>query len=359
MQTINICFITQIYDDKDPYRSNVVEWIKKISLNSKVNNVHILTRYKSEHAFDNKCSISSIQSRFKLIRLIKFYIEIFKQVSRNSIIFIHMGGPYSVNLFLFKLFFNTKVYQWWAHPIIGLSTRLGFFLSVDKLFTCTESSFPIKSNKKVVIGHGVNIKRFPLRNKSKSFKNSLVTASRLTYRKNIHKMINLIHFMHENNMGDIFLTIYGSPLSYKDDLYEKYLNEIIKNTNLDKFIRILPAIEHSKLHSFYENHNLYLNFSETALDKSVLEAMSTGIPILSCNECLAEIIKDEKMIKLNTFNRNEDLAVIAEKVKILINLDNLEFDKYKIKSHELIKSEHSIEKLTNTIINKIHKETYS
>ena len=57
------------------------------------------------------------------------------------------------------------------------------------------------------------------------------------------------------------------------------------------------------------------------------------------------------MIKLNTFKRNEDLAVIAEKVKILINLDNEEFDKYKIKSHELIKSEHSIEKLTNTIIN--------
>ena len=147
MQTINICFITQIYDDKDPYRSNVVEWIKKISLNSKVNNVHILTRYKSEHAVDDKCSISSIQSRFKLIRLIKFYIEIFKQVTRNSIIFIHMGGPYSVNLFLFKLFFKTKVYQWWAHPIIGISTRLGFFLSVDKLTPPNPPRMTLKNDR--------------------------------------------------------------------------------------------------------------------------------------------------------------------------------------------------------------------
>ena len=68
MKPINICFITQIYDEKDPYRSNVVEWIKYISLNSNVNNVHILTRYKSKSFVGKKCSISSIENRFKLIK---------------------------------------------------------------------------------------------------------------------------------------------------------------------------------------------------------------------------------------------------------------------------------------------------
>ena len=92
MKPINICFITQIYDEKDPYRSNVVEWIKNISLNSNVKNVHILTRYKSKSITSKKCSISSIENRFKLVRLILFYIEVLKQVSRKSVIFIHMGS---------------------------------------------------------------------------------------------------------------------------------------------------------------------------------------------------------------------------------------------------------------------------
>tara|TARA_A100001035_G_scaffold167232_1_gene132514 strand:+ start:2406 stop:3482 length:1077 start_codon:yes stop_codon:yes gene_type:complete len=353
MKPINICFITQIYNENDPYRSNVVEWIRNISLNSNVNHVHVLTRYKSKSIVGNKCTISSIENRFKLVSLILFYIEILKQVSRKSIIFIHMGGPYAINLVLFKIFFKTKVYQWWAHPVIGISTRLGFYLTVDKLFTCTEKSFPIASTKKIVVGHGVNIKKFPIRNETKPNKKALVTASRLTYRKNIHKMINLIEFMHEKNMSDISLHIYGSPLNYKDKLYEEYLNLLIEKSNLQNHIKIYEAVDHSDLNKYYKKYNLYLNFSETALDKSVLEAMSTGIPILSCNECVEEIIDDENLKNLITFNKSDNLSLISDKVSRLINFSREEFDEYAFKSNQFIKNNHSIENLINSIVENI------
>ena len=100
-----------------------------------------------------------------------------------------MGGPYAVNLILFKLLFKTKVYQWWAHPVIGISTKWGFYFTVDKLFTSTKSGFPIESEKKLVIGQGINIKKFPKRENPQPRKKSLVTSSRISSRKNIHKMI--------------------------------------------------------------------------------------------------------------------------------------------------------------------------
>ena len=65
MKKLNICFITQKYDEDDPYRSNVVEWINKISQNKKVDNVHILTRYKSNITKLGNCSFSNIQSKNK------------------------------------------------------------------------------------------------------------------------------------------------------------------------------------------------------------------------------------------------------------------------------------------------------
>ncbi len=356
MEPINICFITQIYNENDPYRSNVVEWIRNISLNSNVNHLHILTRYKSESIVGKKCSISSIQSRFKLVRLILFYIEIFKQVSRKSIIFIHMGGPYAINLVLFKIFFKTKVYQWWAHPVIGISTKFGFYCTVDKLFTSTKSGFPIDSEKKLVIGQGINIKKFPKRNKSKPRKKSLVTSSRITSRKNIHKMINVIDFMKKNKFNDINLSIYGSPITHKDKLYAKYLNELIKKFKLENNIRIFEAVDHGQLNKCYEKHNIYLNFSETALDKSVLEAMSTGIPILSCNECFMEIIDNFYLKDLITFNSFDKVEQIVEKIYILLNFTNDEFDEYVLRSNQFISENHSIEKLTNSILKNIFND---
>ena len=353
MKPINICFITQIYDEDDPYRSNVVEWIRNISCNSKVNHLHIITKYKSKRKVGNKCSISTIQHRFKFVSLILFYREIFKQVSKKSIIFIHMGGPYGINLFLFKLFFNTKVYQWWAHPVISASTKIGFYLTIDKLFTCSESSFPINSKKKLVIGHGVNINRFSLRKNLKPSNKSLVTASRLTSRKNIHKMINLVQYINENNSSKINLDIYGSPLSYKDKLYEEYLIKLINKGNLENNIRIFQAVSHFELKNCYEKYNIYLNFSETALDKSVLEAMSTGIPILSCNPCFREIIYDDDLQELITFNSFDNINVISSKINKLLNLSVDEFDKYAKRTSQYIKLNHSIERLTTSIVDTI------
>ena len=52
-----------------------------------------------------------------------------------------MGGPYALNLVLFKIFFKTKVYQWWAHPVIGISTKWGFYLTVDKLLLLLKVDF--------------------------------------------------------------------------------------------------------------------------------------------------------------------------------------------------------------------------
>tara|TARA_Y100000589_G_scaffold313221_1_gene334325 strand:+ start:1507 stop:2613 length:1107 start_codon:yes stop_codon:yes gene_type:complete len=364
MKAINIFFITQIYDENDPYRSNVVEWIRQISINPKVDHIHILTRYKSNSIPSNNCSISNIQSKFKIIRFLKFYFEILKQIPKNSIIFIHMGGPYAINLFLFKILFRLKVYQWWAHPVLSISNRLGFYLTINKLFTCTESSFPINSPKKNIIGHGVDLNKFPLylsKNLNltiNSNKKSLVTSSRLTFRKNIHKMINLIDFMNGRSRDNIQLIIYGSPLNKNDILYQNYLNELINRSNLCEFVKIFPAVDHSKLHSYYKSHNVYLNFSDTALDKSLLEAMSTGIPVLSCNKCLAETIEDKKFLKLMYFDKKDNLSVLSDKVKRFINLSEEELEEYKIKSHNIIKSKHSIEKLTNTIVNNIYDDIY-
>ena len=159
-------------------------------------------------------------------------------------------------------------------------------------------------------------------------------------------------------MNDINLTIYGSPITYQDKLYAKYLNELIKKLNLENSIRIFEAVDHSELNKCYEKHNIYLNFSETALDKSVLEAMSTSIPILSCNECFMEIIDDFYYKDLVTFDRFDKIEKIVDKIIVLLKFTNEEFDKYVLKSYQFIDKNHSIKKLTNSILKNIFKDIY-
>ena len=356
MGKLNICFITQKYDESDPYRSNVVEWIRELSLNKKVNNIHIITRKKSSKNRIKKGTISSIDSKSKIKSLILFYIEIFKQLPKKPIIFIHMGGPYAINLFLFKLFFRLKIYQWWAHPKISHVTRIGFYVTLDKLFTCSENSFPINSKKKIVLGHGINIKRFPLRKGNKSRTNFLVTASRLTSRKNIDKMIYLTKYLNDINNKKVFLKIYGSPLSKYDLKYKNRLIRLINKLKLNKLVEILPAVDHRKLHLIYKDKNIYLNFSNTAVDKAILEAMSTGIPVLSCNPCLKEIIDNHEFRDLIMFNQNDSIREIANKANIFFKQTEDQYKEYKLKSHNIIKSNHTIKNLMSKIVDHIDQE---
>lgn len=351
MKGKNVCFITQKFDDTDPFRANVIEWIRILSNSKKIKKLHILTRSKLSSSCNfNKCSISSIYSRNKIISLFYFYREVFKHSEKNSIIFIHQGGPYAINLILFKILFGVKVFQWKAHPIISPLTFLGFKLVVEKLFTCTKNSFPIKSSKKLIIGHGIDLKRFPIRKNFQLKKEKkLVTTSRITSRKNIHEMILLVKKISESYPEKIYLTIIGKPMTKRDYIYLKYLNELILSQNLSKNVEIKEPIAHKELHEELTKYNIYLNFSETALDKAVLEAMSVGIPIFSSNECLRESLNNSELKELMLFQKNEDETKIIEKITKILNFDNKNYEYYASLLNEFVKNNHSIESLVCNI----------
>ncbi len=351
MEGKNICFITQKFDHNDPFRANVIEWIRILSNSKKIKKLHILTRSKNYSSCDfNNCSISSIYSRNKIISLFYFYREIFKHSEKNSIIFIHQGGPYAINLIIFKILFGVKVFQWKAHPVIGPLTFLGFKFVVDKLFTCTNNSFPIKSSKKLVIGHGIDLKRFPIR---KSFhvkkEKKLVTTSRISSRKNIHEMILLVKKINEYYPEEVSLTIFGQPMTKRDNLYLEYLNHLILCQNLSKTVEIKEPIAHKELHKELSKYNIYLNFSETALDKAVLEAMSIGLPILSNNECLRESLTNSELKESMLFQKNEDENKIIEKLTNILNFDNKNYEYYSSLLSAFVKNNHSIESLVRNI----------
>jgi hypothetical protein len=79
-------------------------------------------------------------------------------------VFFHMGAIYNILAFPFFLIrksFNTKFYWWKAHGHINWVGRLAL-RCVDRVYTSTESGFPIATKKRVVVGQAIDTTLFTL-----------------------------------------------------------------------------------------------------------------------------------------------------------------------------------------------------
>ena len=130
------------------------------------------------------------------------------------------------------------------------------------------------------------------------------------------------------------IKIAGVPILESDKKYFEKLKSIVKEKKLDDKIKFIGPVSYKDITEFYQSGDLFVNFSNTgSMDKAVLEAMASGIEVLTSNEAFAEILYGEifmeknpekiaqKIIKMA--NNNTKTSGLAEYVRDNHNLDNL------------------------------------
>ena len=264
----------------------------------------------------------------KLKYIFNFYQYIRQERNNYDAVFVHMNPEYILLGGLFWRIFKKKISLWYAHGTVTWRVWAAKFFS-HIIFTSSKSGFRLSSPKLIIIGQGIDTDLFrPNLEKKVDTKLRIISVGRIAPIKHYEQIIEAAIILNNKNIP-FEITIAGQPLIAKDQEYFKSLQKQVARNNLNSKIHFIGPIPFNKVADLYRNYDLFINASDTgSLDKAVLEAMASGLIILTANEAYKDIIPPQCFI-------SHDPKEIAASIIQAANGEKISMREYVIKNHGL------------------------
>ena len=134
----------------------------------------------------------------------------------------------------------------------------------------------------------------------------------------------------------------------KDEKYFEQLKQMVKDKKLESRVNFVGPIPNKDIINYYQEADLFIHASQTgSLDKVVLEAMACGLPVISCNDA----IKNDLLNKYPDLVYSKgDSQALAKSIERVVNTSEEKRLELGQELRNIVKNNHSLEKLIETII---------
>src|SRR3989344_189008 len=347
---MKLLIVTQKIDQSDQLLGFFLSWIEKLA--QKFEKVSVVCLEKREFSLPDNVTVFSLGKERgfkKLKQFFNFYFLIYKLRKEYQAVLVHMNPIWVVLGGLCWRLMDKKNYLWYNSGGVTFKLKLAEKLT-HVILTASQESFRVPSKKVIVTGHGIDTNFFgpktDYRPLTIDYRLKILTVGRIAPVKNYETLIEAAKILAERQLP-FEVTIIGEAPRLEDKKYELEIRNKIKEFGLENYFKFLGKIEHSNLLSFYQSHNLFVHLSKTgSLDKSLLEAMASGIKVLSSNDWSRNNLPPEL-----TFNENDPLELV-NKIQSASQTDFREqLRNYVVKNHNL---DSLIEKISKII----HEKNY-
>lgn len=291
---MKLLITTQVVDKNDPILGFFHGWLlefaqhfERIDIICLREGVHELPAHVYVHSLGKEHGENNLKY---LVRFYYFFSKVFLGI-KVEYVFFHMGAIYNIlalPFFLLRKIFNTKFYWWKAHGHINWVGRLAL-VCVDRVYTSTESGFPIATRKRVVVGQAIDTNLFTPENSSDNVRspNEIIFVGRITPIKRIEDLIHTVAILHERGVPAT-CTIVGPVV---DEVYYAKMQKLSESLQLTSSITFAGTRTQEELVSLYHRATFFLNTSVTqSMDKVVLEAILSGCIPVTGNRAFREML---------------------------------------------------------------------
>lgn len=209
--------------------------------------------------------------------------------------FFHMNMEWAYRLSGCLRRFKIPTLLWYAHGAVTWRLRLAH-RCVDRVVTSSVDGFRIVSSKRRIIGQGIDTQLFCLREGGRP-RRDLVAVGRISRRKRIDLMLQVMAELRRlRPTENIRLIIVGVPLTRDDRRYAKMLRRQAADLNIDERVTFAGSLPLNELPAVYQSARLQLHLSQTgSMDKSVLEGLACGCPVLTTSKAFRSLFKNETL----------------------------------------------------------------
>ena len=331
-------------------------WIEKFA--EKFEQLVVICLQKGEHNLPKNVKVYSLGKEkleignwkleiFKKLKYIfNFYRYIWQERKNYDTVFVHMNPIYVILGGLFWKLRHKKISLWYAHGHADWRLKLAERIA-NIIFTSTKEGFRIKSRKVKIIGQGIDVEKFKPIAKKENRVFKIISIGRISPSKDYETLIKAIKELEELNDNNLEVKIIGGPSLSEDEVYLKELKELIKRKRLGQILRFIGPRPNRDVIEFFQTADLFVSMGLTgSLDKVLLETMACGLPVLTCNEALENVL--EKYSEVLMYPK-KDFKALAKKIEFFIKLDNKNKEALSKDLRQIVVENHSL----NDLIKKI------
>jgi glycosyltransferase involved in cell wall biosynthesis len=344
---LRIVFISQAVDCDDPVLPHTVRWIEALARKPSVDHAAVLALRTGRYELPANVDVYRFGRSNRLATLAAFYRGVVRSLRRRpDVFFVHQGGPYPLLLLPFKRFSRIPIVQWKAHGVISRAMRFYARRCDDLIFTATRASFPMRTPKVRVVGHGIDTRVF--RNEAATPLGDLIAAGRMAPVKRIEQMVRAVERANRMNGTGYRLNLYGPTLP-GDESYAAGIAALIARLGAEDWVRLHGPVLHEHLPRLFNGHRACLNFTDYgAVDKSALEAMACGLPLISTNDSVAGMTPPQLGPLVVTDKQSTELQ--ARAIHELLRRSNGELARIGEQMRDVVVADHSVERLFDRIL---------
>jgi glycosyltransferase involved in cell wall biosynthesis len=247
--------------------------------------VSVITMFTGRLAVDENVTVHSLGKelgRSEPRRLAEFYRLVRRVLDERPIdaCFAHMAPLFTVLFAPVARHRGVPVLLWYAHTTVTPTLRLAH-AAAQRCVTATAASFPLRSDKLCVVGHGIDTERFrPPSRIGEAYESTAVAVGRITPIKGLHEIVEALAILNHQRGPALRLEIVGGPATASDEAYLADLRRAVASLGLTPFVTFRGPLPFPRMAAAYHRGALSLNVSGTAMDKAILESMAAGcIPV--------------------------------------------------------------------------------
>lgn len=341
---MRLLIITQKVDVSDNNLGFFVHWIEEFAKHA--SSVTVICLEEGEHHLPTNVRVFSLGKektelgirKYELWKRIKYVWRFVRSIlqlrNRYDAVFVHMNPEYVLlGGILWKLL-RKRVGFWYTHQSERFLRSALIF--VDHVFTPSLDSFPIRTKKLRIVGHGVDTKGF-MPQKEHSPKSPLVILSdtRITPSKKVEETLKISEVLVKRGVAHS-VRIIGAAITDQDKEYEKRLRDKVQEKHLP--ISFLGGVSFDEVSDYYREADIFINHANAgALNKTVLQAMAMNLPIITSNESYRGILPDAQIVP-------EDPGAFAERIVAYAH------SPFSVSYRDRILRDHSLEALIPKIL---------
>ncbi len=346
---MNLLIFNLAVDKEHAVLAFSTDWINALS--KKADKVSVITMRVGEIKVNDNVKVYSVGSEkgySKVKRAFLFYKLLFKIIRNDRIdaCFSHMMPLFSIMGGLVLKLLRKRHVLWYAHGKLNWKVKVADKL-VDNIITSSSHGCRLNSPKVKIIGQGIDIQKMRMKTFD-GFKKpiQLLFVGRLTPTKNIHLLVKVMKKIDVSYASQAILTIVGNALSETDQQYVDEVKRYVSDENIGHIVKFIGHVPFEKIESYYKKANVFINPSNTgSMDKTVLEAMATGLLVVTGNEAY-----DTAAFRNagGYYTENEADSVYECLMEIFSLGETDVLDKIK-KGRDWVEKEHSINTLSDKI----------
>lgn len=281
--------ITQALDAADPVLGFTVGWVNALA--ARVERLDVICLVQGDAELAANVSVEVLPSgRFARYRRVRAVLRRLRGDGALDFVLAHMCPSYAVAATL-----PTKLaptFLWYAQSSITRMLRVAD-RRCDRIFSCTETSYPLPNRRLVAVGHGIDTEHFTRSNErddAARFRVSVV--GRIAPVKHIELVLAALElYRAKEPCTPITCRIIGPTCSPADEAYLEQLRRERDDRGIENTVEFEPAVRYSDIRSVYASSDLLMNTTgQRAADKVVFEAMACGCLVLTTGRAFTSLL---------------------------------------------------------------------